>query len=205
MWIELLQQLSYSIILTNIIRKMPVLPIVTYNDSVLREKAQPVEEITDELREFIDDMFETMYNSEGVGLAAPQVGVSKRIFVVDADNMTDEDDEEYGPIAFINPVIVEKKGNKIPMDEGCLSIPDVKDTVIRPEGIVVQYKDENFEDQELDVSGWMARVIQHEYDHLEGILFIDYLSAFRKRMHKSDLKEIEAGKRETKYPLIPKG
>lgn len=183
---------------------MPVLPIVTYNDSVLREKAQPVEEITDELRQFIDDMFETMYNSEGVGLAAPQVGVSKRIFVVDADNMTDEDDEEFGPIAFINPVIVEKKGRKVPLDEGCLSIPDVKDTIIRPEGVVVQYKDENFEDQELDVSGWMARVIQHEYDHLDGILFIDYLSAFKKRMHKSDLKEIEAGERETKYPLQPK-
>lgn len=183
---------------------MAVLPIVTYNDSVLREKAEPIEEITDELREFIDDMFETMYNSEGVGLAAPQVGVLKRIFVIDADNMVDEEEEEYGPIAFINPVIVEKKGRQVPLDEGCLSIPDVKDTVVRPEGIVVRYKDENFEDQELDVAGWMARVIQHEYDHLDGILFIDYLSAFRRRMHKSDLKEIEAGERETKYPLTPK-
>lgn len=183
---------------------MSILPIVTYNDPVLRAKAEPVQDFTDEISEFIRDMFETMYNSDGVGLAAPQVGVSKRIFVIDADNMLDEEDDKPGPMAFVNPVIVEKKGDKIPMDEGCLSIPEVTDKIIRPETVVVKYKDEEFNDCEIEASGWLARVIQHEYDHLEGVLFIDYLSAFRKRMHKADLKEIEMGNRETKYPIKPK-
>ncbi len=183
---------------------MPILPIVTYNDPVLRQKAEPVAELNNEVQVFIDDMFETMYNSDGVGLAAPQVGSSLRIFVLDADNMMDDDEEKPGPMAFINPEIVEKKGMKIPMDEGCLSIPEVTDKVIRPETVVIRYKDEDFEDQEIEASGWLARVIQHEYDHLEGILFIDYLSVFRKRMHKADLKEIEDGERETRYPIRPK-
>lgn len=183
---------------------MPVLPIVTYNDPVLRKKGAIVSEFTKKTEDFIEDMFETMYNSQGVGLAAPQVGISLRIFVIDADNMMEEDEELPGPMAFVNPIIVEQKGNKIPMDEGCLSIPEVTDKVVRPETIVIKYKNEYFEDQELEASGWLARVIQHEYDHLNGILFIDYLSAFRKRMHKTDLKEIEEGKRETKYPIVPK-
>lgn len=183
---------------------MPVLPIVTYNDPVLREKGKIVEEFTEEIQDFVEDLFETMYNSEGVGLAAPQVGVSLRIFVIDADNMIEDEEDEPGPMAFINPEIVEMKGDKVPLDEGCLSIPEVTDKVFRPETVVIKFKDENFEDQVIEASGWLARVIQHEYDHLEGILFIDYLTAFRKRMHKSDLKEIEEGERKTKYPIKPK-
>ncbi|GAB5409869.1 MAG: peptide deformylase [Balneolaceae bacterium] len=183
---------------------MAVLPIVTYNDPVLREKTKPITEFSEETRKFIADLFETMYNSEGVGLAAPQVGKSLQVFVIDADNMMDEDEELPGPMAFINPKIIEKKGRQIPMDEGCLSIPDVTDKVLRPETIVINYKDENFKDQTLEATRWLARVIQHEYDHLQGILFIDYLSAFKKRMHKADLKEIDEGLRETKYPILPK-
>ncbi len=184
---------------------MSILPIVTYNDPVLREKTKPVEDLNEEIQDFVEDMFETMYNSDGVGLAAPQVGVSKRIFVIDSDGMLEEEDEKPGPIAFINPVIVEKKGKMIPLDEGCLSIPEVTDKVIRPEVVVVKFLDENFEERVEEFSGWTARVIQHEYDHLEGILFIDYLSAFRKRMHKADLEEIDTGKRETRYPIKPRG
>lgn len=180
---------------------MAILPIVTYNDAVLRQKSEPITEFTDEVRQFVADLFETMYNSEGVGLAAPQVGKSVQVFVIDADNMMDEGDELPGPMAFINPKITEKMGRQIPLDEGCLSIPEVTDKVIRPEGVVIEYKDENFEDQTIEVWGWLARVIQHEYDHLNGILFIDYLSAFRKRMHKADLKEIDSGLRATKYPI----
>ena len=183
---------------------MAILPIVTYNDPVLRKKTEPITEFTDEVRQFVADLFETMYNSEGVGLAAPQVGVSLQVFVIDADNMMDDDDELPGPMAFINPKIIEKKGRQIPLDEGCLSIPEVTDKVLRPEAVIVEYKDENFEDQTIEATEWLARVIQHEYDHLQGILFIDYLSAFRKRMHKSDLKEIDEGLRETKYPIKPK-
>lgn len=184
---------------------MSILPVVTYNDSILRQKTEPITEYNEELVTLIQDMFETMYNSDGVGLAAPQIGKSLSIFVIDADNMVEEGEEAFGPLAFINPVIVEKKGRQIPMDEGCLSIPQVTDKVLRPEGVVVKFKDQEFNDREMEFMGWPARVIQHEYDHLQGILFIDYLSVFRKRMHKKDLEEIELGQRETSYPLKPKG
>lgn len=183
---------------------MSVLPIVTYNDPVLREKTKPVEDFNDELTTFIQDLFETMYNSEGVGLAAPQVGSNLSVFVIDADNMVEEGEESFGPLAFINPEIVEKKGGKVPMDEGCLSIPQVTDKVIRPETVVVKFLDQTFQPRLHEFTGWVSRVIQHEYDHLQGILFIDYLSAFRKRMHKSDLIEIERGERETSYPIKSK-
>jgi len=183
---------------------MSILPIVTYNDSILRQKSEPIPEQTDQINDFIEDMFETMYNSDGVGLAAPQVGSSISIFVIDADAMIEEDDPALGPIAFINPEIIEKKGELIQMDEGCLSIPLVTDKVSRPESILIKYLDQNFNERLEEYDGWVSRIIQHEYDHLQGVLFIDYLSAFRKRMHKSDLKEIELGERETSYPLVPK-
>ena len=183
---------------------MSVLPIVTYDDDVLRKKAKPVNENSEEIQTFIEDLFETMYNSNGIGLAAPQVGTSLRIFVIDADGVMDEEEELYGKMAFINPKIIEASDDQVSMDEGCLSIPEITDKVKRPSRIKVQFLDQNFNEKELDVDGWMSRVIQHEYDHLDGVLFIDYLSIFRKRMHKSDLEEIAAGERETKYPLVPK-
>jgi len=183
---------------------MSILPIVTYNDPILRQKTEPVTELTDEIKELISNMFETMYNSDGVGLAAPQIGVSKSIFVMDADAMIDEGDPALGPLAFLNPEIIEKKGEDVSMDEGCLSIPQVTDKVTRPDTIVIKYLDQNFNEREEEFSGWVSRVIQHEYDHLQGVLFIDYLSAFRKRMLKSDLKEIDSGERETSYPVKPK-
>ncbi len=183
---------------------MSILPIVTYDDPVLREETQPVKELNDEIITLIDDMIETMYNSDGVGLAAPQIGKSLKIFVMDGDPVLEEDEEKYGPLVFINPEIVENKGDKVIMDEGCLSIPEVREKVSRPETIVIEYSDENFVKQKKEFSGWMARIIQHENDHLNGVLFIDYLSSFRKRMIKSSLKNIQAGLIETEYPLVPK-
>ena len=186
---------------------MAVLPIVTYNDPVLTKKAKPISENSVELQALIDDMFETMYEASGVGLAAPQVGQSIQLFVMDADVITEEieDEENVGPMVFINPVILEKNPNSVRMEEGCLSIPEVRDEVSRPESINISYKNRNFEDQTLNASGWLARVIQHEYDHLQGILFLDYLSAFKRRLHRSTLRKIENGKLETDYPLVPKG
>lgn len=183
---------------------MAILPIVTYNDPILRKKCKPIKENTPELQELINDMFETMYNSDGVGLAAPQIGKSICLFVMNSDEMGEDDEETFGPLVMINPEILEKKGDKIPLDEGCLSIPAVNDKIIRPETVVVEFLDQNFEKQALEASGWTARVIQHEYDHLEGILFIDYLSAFRKRIHKSALNEIDSGAKPVKYPVKPK-
>lgn len=185
---------------------MAVLPIVTYNDPILKKKTDPVPENGEELQQLIDDMFETMYEASGVGLAAPQIGKSIQIFVMDADAITEEMDEEedIGPIVLINPEIIKEDDEKVKMEEGCLSIPDVRDDVLRPKSITVKYKDRDFNEQTLNASGWVARVIQHEYDHLQGVLFLDYLSAFRRRLHKSTLKKIDKGKLETDYPLVSK-
>lgn len=184
---------------------MSILPIVTYNDTVLREKTKAISELTKPIIELIDNMIETMYNSDGVGLAAPQIGKSLRIFVMDGDPVLDDEEEKHGVLVFINPEIIGKKGKKVPMDEGCLSIPEIREKVFRPETIVIKYKDRDFKEQEKEFSGWMSRIIQHEYDHLNGILFIDYLSSFRKRMIKSELEEIELGEIEVEYPILPKG
>ncbi|MFN1835407.1 peptide deformylase [Balneola sp. MJW-20] len=183
---------------------MAILPIVTYNDPILRETTNEVEENSDELQELIDNMLETMYNSDGVGLAAPQVGEKHRLFVMDSDPMLEEDDVKYGPMVFINPVILEKKGNKVPMDEGCLSIPEVSDKVFRPETITIEYFDRDFNKMRLEANGWTSRIIQHEYDHLDGVLFIDYLSTFKRRMHKKELEAINSGEKKVKYPVAAK-
>ncbi|WP_234569755.1 peptide deformylase [Rhodohalobacter sp. 614A] len=185
---------------------MSVLPIVTYNDPILKKKTKPVSENSEELQALIDDMFETMYHASGVGLAAPQIGEPLQLFVMDADAITEdiEDEEDVGAIVFINPEIIEKDEETVKMEEGCLSIPEVRDEVSRPKSITVSYKDRDFNEQTLKASGWLARVIQHEYDHLQGVLFLDYLSAFKRRLHKSTLRKIEKGKLETEYPLVPK-
>ncbi len=183
---------------------MSILPIVTYNDPVLRKKAEPVKENSEQLQNLIDAMFDTMYNSQGVGLAAPQIGQSLQIFVTDPDAITEEDEPSVGPLVFINPEIISKTGENLKMEEGCLSIPEVRDDVVRPEKVVIRYLNRNFEEEELEADGWMARVIQHEYDHLQGILFLDHLSAFKRRLHRSRLKKIESGSIETEYPLVPK-
>ena len=184
---------------------MAIFPIVTYDDEVLRQKAEPVESNNEKFQIFIDDMFETMYNANGIGLAAPQIGVSKRIFVIDADSILDKEEEElYGPVAFINPEILSTSGEDILMEEGCLSLPELNDKVKRPDIIKIKYLNRDFEEEVIEVGGWMSRVIQHEYDHLEGILFIDHINLFRRRLHKSELDDIANGLVETSYPLAPK-
>lgn len=184
---------------------MSVLPIVTYDDEILRQKAEPIKENSEALQELIDDMFDTMYNSDGVGLAGPQVGELKRLFVADADPMAEEADEpRHGPIAMINPKIISKQGDEVEMDEGCLSIPGVNAPVKRPERIVVEYLDRDFNPRELEIDGWLARVVQHEKDHLDGVLFLDYLSFFKRKLLKSKLDSISSGEKEIDYPTVPK-
>jgi len=186
-----------------------VLPIVTYNDSVLREKAMKIETLDEGLIQLIDDMFETMYQAHGVGLAAPQIGKSIRLFVIDADAMIEDDDPDaeklcIGPTVFINPEIVSMSDVKVPMDEGCLSLPDLRETVVRPESLVIRYKDREFKDCEFEATSWLARVIQHEYDHLDGVLFVDRLGSFRRRLLKSKLDAIANGFIEPEYSVVPK-
>lgn len=187
---------------------MAILPIVTYNDEVLREKAEPVKENSGKLQELIDDMFQTMYNADGVGLAAPQVGELIRLFVADVDVMTEGDEEKegptYGPLVMINPEIVSSGDEQVELEEGCLSIPGVNSAITRPDRIRVTYLDREFKEQELELEGWCSRVVQHERDHLDGILFLDYLSTFKHKLLGSKLKEIDDGLKETEYPLAPK-
>lgn len=185
---------------------MSILPIVTFDDDVLREEARAVQENSNELQKLIDDMFDTMYNADGVGLAAPQIGKRLRIFVADADVYADEDDEEqaYGPLAMINPVIKLKSEETVTIEEGCLSIPEVMGPVSRPEKITIQFKDRDFNDQELEADGHLARIIQHEIDHLDGVLFIDHLSFFKRKLLASKLNALAEGEKEIAYPVVDK-
>lgn len=184
---------------------MSVLPIVTYDDEILYRETEPVRENSKELQQLIDDMFETMYNADGVGLAAPQVGQSVRLFVADVDPMLGESDQPpVGPLVMINPEIVETGDRKVEMEEGCLSIPGVNAGVTRPETITIRYLDRNFEQQERELSGWLSRVVQHEKDHLDGVLFLEYLSFFKKKMLSTKLSEIARGEKQTDYPLASK-
>ncbi len=174
--------------------------VTVFGDPILRKKAMPITEEFEDLKGFIQNMFETMYTSDGVGLAAPQVGQSIRIFVL--DTTTDEEDEPAGiKKAFINPEIIEKYGDAWVMNEGCLSVPEIREDVLRPESVRIKYHDENFVEHEEVYSGFSARVIQHEYDHLEGIMFVDYLNPLKKRILKSKLIAISKGKVIPKYKI----
>ncbi|BBE16396.1 peptide deformylase [Aquipluma nitroreducens] len=177
-----------------------IYPVTVFGDPVLRKKAQPITKDFQDLKGFIQNMFDTMYNSDGVGLAAPQVGQAVRIFVIDSD--VDDEDELPGiKKAFINPEIVEKSGEEWVMNEGCLSLPEIREDVLRPETVKIKYVDEEFNEHIETYSGFTSRVIQHEYDHLEGVMFVDYLNPLRKRILKSKLSAISKGKVIPKYRI----
>lgn len=181
-----------------------IFPIVLYGDPVLKKKASEVAEGDESVKEFVESMYETMYAAQGVGLAAPQVGQSLRVFVVDTSPM--EDDEEDGmKQAFINPIMIEEMGEEWAFEEGCLSIPGVRADVNRKPQIKIEYFDENWELHEETFDGMKARVIQHEYDHIEGKLFTDYLTPFKKRLIKGKLANISKGKTDAEYRVkIPR-
>lgn len=169
---------------------MATLPICIYGDEVLRKKAQPVTQITPELVQLAHDMLETMYKAPGIGLAAPQIGRNIRLVVID---ITREDDEARDPIILFNPEILPAAGEvpSVPYEEGCLSVPDVFADVMRPERIDVRYQNENGESVERkDVEGLLARCIQHEVDHLNGVLFVDKISAADRAMNQSRLRKM---------------
>lgn len=190
-----------------------IYPIHVYGTTVLRKKAKDINRDYPGLQTLIQDMFETMNFSDGVGLAAPQIGLAIRLFVVDATQATKEDEEETDPEegredlsdfkkAFINPKIIKYWGEPVIVNEGCLSIPDLREDVPRPEMIRIQYYDENFEFHEEDFGGMKARIIQHEYDHLEGIMFVDRINPLRKRLLKGRLNAITLGKVDIHYKIV---
>jgi peptide deformylase len=184
-----------------------VLPIYVFGHESLRQETEPVQENSDDLQELIDNMIETMYAASGIGLAAPQVGRSERLFVVDVTPMADEMEAENEalppqPMVFINPELTWESEAETDFEEGCLSIPEVREVVTRPERVMVRYLDRDFEEHEREVGSVLARVIQHERDHLDGILFTDYLSSFRKRLLRRTLRKISEGEVDADYPLV---
>ena len=184
------------------------LPIVAYGDPVLRQKTEEIDEDYAGLKELIDNMFETMYAANGVGLAAPQIGLPIRLFVIDASPFGEDDEDGPGdPSAkdfkrvFINPILVEESGDKWAFSEGCLSIPHINEEVMRQENVIINYLDEDFEEQEEELTGLAARVVQHEYDHIEGKLFIDKLGPLKKAMLKGKLDNISKGQVRVAYKM----
>ena len=177
-------------------------PITVYGDPILRKKAKKIEKDHENLHEILENMWETMYYSDGVGLAAPQVGLSIRLFLIDASSGADEEPElaDFKKV-FINPEIVETLGDEWVMNEGCLSLPEIREDVVRKDIVKLKYFDEKFNEHIEVFKGFAGRVIQHEYDHLEGKLFIDYLSPLRKRLLKGKLQNISKGKVQPHYRI----
>lgn len=175
-----------------------IYPTVAYGDPILKKVAKEIDHGTD-IKTLVADMFETMYTAHGIGLAAPQIGKSIRLFIIDS---TQSDEEENGfKRAFINPEIIEEYGEEWGFEEGCLSIPDIHSEVIRPEKVLLRYFDEDWNEQEEEFEGITARVIQHEYDHLEGVLFTDYVMGLKKRLMKKKLTNISKGKIDARYKM----
>ncbi|WP_224484556.1 peptide deformylase [Robertkochia aurantiaca] len=194
-----------------------ILPIVAYGDPVLRVKGEEIEASYKDLQTLIDNMFDTMYNAYGVGLAAPQIGLPIRLFIVDASPFSEDEDldekdreqlSEFKQV-FINPKITKEEGDEWSFNEGCLSIPDIREDVRRKPKITISYYDREFNHHEETYEGLAARVIQHEYDHIEGVLFTDKLSSLKKRLLKGKLANISKGKIKVDYkmrfPLAKKG
>jgi len=186
-----------------------ILPIVAYGDAVLKKEAKEIDKDYPKLDELIANMYETMYGAYGVGLAAPQVGLPIRLFLVDTEPFAEDEDlseverEQMKKFkkTFINAQILEEEGDEWAFNEGCLSIPDVREDVFRQPKIKIQYQDENFDTHVEEYEGLIARVIQHEYDHIEGILFTDKLSSFKKRLIKGKLTNISKGKIKVDYKM----
>ncbi|RDK85517.1 peptide deformylase [Marinirhabdus gelatinilytica] len=193
-----------------------ILPIVAYGDPVLRKKATAISEDYPKLDALIENMFDTMYGARGIGLAAPQIGLPIRLFIVDATPFEDDEDlsEEERKLCsefkkvFINAKIIEEEGDEWVFNEGCLSIPNINEDVFRKPQITIEYQDENFDKKTETFDGMVARIIQHEYDHIEGILFTDKLSVLKKRLLKSKLTKISKGNIDVayrmKFPLAKK-
>jgi peptide deformylase len=179
-----------------------ILPIVAYGDPVLKIKATNIEKDYPGLAELIENMWDTMYHANGVGLAAPQVGKSIRLFLVDASPFDDEDPKLKDlKKVFINPVMVEQWGKEWIFNEGCLSFPDLREDIYRRSNIRISYFDENFQPIEEEFDGIGARIIQHEYDHIEGIVMVDRISPLKRRLIRNKLLNISKGAVSPDYPM----
>lgn len=188
-----------------------ILPIVAYGNDILRKEAEDITPDYPQLDKLIEDMWETMYASNGVGLAAPQVNKNIRLFVIDSkqvfDVMEEEEKQEYADNpgikrAFINAHVVQLQGAEWPYNEGCLSIPEIREDILRPYEITLKYMDETFQEHIETFTGLTGRIIQHEYDHTDGKLFIDYLKPLKKKLLQGKLNNIAKGKIKVKYKML---
>lgn len=183
-----------------------ILPITAYGSPVLKKVAEPIDKDYPKLDELINNMFETMYDANGVGLAAPQIGLSIRLFVIDASPFAEDEEEDNSHLAdfkkvFINAEIIDEDGDPWSFEEGCLSIPGIREAVEREPNVTIKYLDENFEEHVETYDGYAARVIQHEYDHIDGILFTDKIAPLKKSLLKSKLSNIAKGKVNVGYRM----
>ena len=186
-----------------------ILPILAYGEPILKKRAEEIEKEYPELDKLVQDMFETMDSADGVGLAAPQIGRSIRVIVVDGSPFADYEEipkEERNFLKtfrqeFINPEVLEEWGDKWGFEEGCLSIPGIHEKVFRPESVRVKYFDKQWNEHEVSLSGRAARIFQHEFDHLEGVVFTDHLSPLTKRMIQKRLQNISQGHTNASYPM----
>ncbi|TRX51623.1 peptide deformylase [Fulvivirga sp. M361] len=175
-----------------------IYPIVVYGDPVLKKRAVDITPGEIDVKQLSVDMFETMEGAHGIGLAAPQIGKSIRMFVVDGRPMEEKEMEDFVKV-FINPEILEETGEEWPFEEGCLSIPNIREEVLRNAKLRIRYFDVDWNEHEEEFDGMKARIIQHEYDHIEGILFTDHLTPFKRRMLKGKLQNISKGKMSVDY------
>ena len=177
-----------------------IYPIVAYGDPVLKKEALDIEKGDFDVKELAENMFTTMYKAHGVGLAAPQIGKSLRMFVVDASPFEEKECEGFKKV-FINPEILEESEEEWAFEEGCLSIPGVREDVFRPEWIKIKYNDEDWNEHTIELDGLAARVFQHEFDHIDGVLFTDHISVLKKRLNKKRLLNISKGKVDVDYRM----
>jgi peptide deformylase len=177
-----------------------ILPVIAYGDPVLKKRAVEIDKKYPELDQLIENMYDTMYHSNGVGLAAPQIGLSIRLFVIDGAPFEEEEVKDFKRV-FINPKIIEETGETWKFNEGCLSIPGIREDVSRQDTLDIEYYDENWKKQRETITGLAARIVQHEYDHIEGILFTDRISPFRRRLLKNKLNDVSNGIVDVDYKM----
>ena len=178
-----------------------IYPIVLYGDPILKKRGDDVTPGSTDVKQLSEDMFETMYQANGIGLAAPQIGLSLRMFVVDSSPIDEEEGREGFKRVFINPEVIESSGDVWNFEEGCLSIPGIRADVQRPPTVMIRYQDENWQEHTETLDGMAARIVLHEYDHVEGVLFTDRINGLKRRLLKGKLNSITKGQTKADYKV----
>ncbi len=178
-----------------------IYPIVLYGDPILKKRGEDVTPDSADIKQLSEDMFETMYQANGIGLAAPQIGISLRMFIVDSSPIDEEEGRDGFKRVFINPEVIESSGDSWNFEEGCLSIPGIRADVQRPPSVTIRYQDEDWQEHTETLDGMAARIVLHEYDHVEGVLFTDRINGLKRRLLKGKLNSISKGQAKADYKV----